>query len=335
VPVLYDGDSNSPAGGSWVVPAIRVGKARRVLKGGETSLIAGRKRGSAREGARGSARRAPGMIEVEELPRVALYAPWSANMDEGWTRWVFDEFKLPYTRVRNETLRAGNLRDRFDVIVLPSVSPRMLNEGRKPGSVFPRFAGGLNPEGSMALHAFVTNGGTLIAIDRSGGYVNELFDLGLTDATDPGELPRDEAFSCPGSVVRTLPEIGSPFAAGLPASQPVFFSHSRAWRLPEDEDDSAMESVLRFPAARTLLSGWIREPAQIAGASAWVRAQVGRGQVHVLGIRPTYRSWSQASFVLLFRAMLLPPETELGGSEIDDGSRKGRRARRNARSAPN
>ncbi len=341
ISVLFDGDPESPAGGAWLVPAVRLAGAKRVLRGLDLHMLPGRKRGSERTRARGTARRAPGMVEVEELPRVALYAPWSANMDEGWIRWVFDEFELPYTRVRNETVRAGNLGDRFDVIVLPSVSPEMLHEGRPEGSVFPRFAGGLNPEGSLALHAFVNGGGTLVAIDRAGGYASELFDLQLKDATAPGETPPDEAFSCPGSVLRTLPDPQSPFAAGLPASQPVFFSRSKAWRLPKVHEDGpdeparpALESVLRFPTARTLLSGWIRAPEQIAGASAWIRAKVGRGQVHVLGIRPTYRSWTQASFVLLFRAMLLPPDVKMVGAPPESTRRARRRARRNGTPAP-
>jgi hypothetical protein len=31
----------------------------------------------------------PGLL-LESLPRIGLYSPWSGNLDEGWTRWVFD-----------------------------------------------------------------------------------------------------------------------------------------------------------------------------------------------------------------------------------------------------
>jgi hypothetical protein len=35
-----------------------------------------------------------------------------------------------------------------------------------------------------------------------------------------------------------------------------------------------------------------------------VRATHGQGAVHLFGFRPQYRGWSQASFQLLFRALL-------------------------------
>ncbi len=321
VPVIYDADRDSPGAGAWVIPRVKLAKARRVLKDQQldVSIQPARKRGSERAGALSLPRRAPEMLELDALPRVGLYAPWTANMDEGWIRWVFDEFKLPYTRVRNATMRAGNLRERFDVLVLPSIHPDTLRHGRAEGSVFPRFAGGLDPEGAMALHDFVHRGGTLIAIARAGDYVNEVFDLGLRDAAARAGRAPDEAFACPGSVLRTLPERASPWAAGLPPSQPVFFARSRAWALEQDEKDTSkpdaaaprVEPVLRFPSAGALLSGWIQHPEQIADTWAWVRARVGDGQIHVFGVRPTYRSWTQASFALLFRAMLLPPDIEV------------------------
>jgi hypothetical protein len=265
-------------------------------------------------------------------------------MDEGWTRWVLDELGVPYMQVRNEVVRAGRLCDRFDVIILPSVSADILHDGRPRGSVFPRFAGGLDPEGSMALHEFVRLGGTLVAFERAGDYVNELFALGLVDVASSDD--RDEGFSCPGSILRTLPDGVSPWTAGVRPSQPVFFARSRAYRhgAASDEDEAAArpthaagdigepEVLLRYPQARALLSGWIRKPETIGGAAAWLRMRAGDGQIHVFGMRPAYRSWSQANFRLLVRAMLLPPDTEVPEVEDDEAERtEGRRNSRRGR----
>lgn len=64
------------------------------------------------------------------LPRIALYQSWVASMDEGWTRFIFDQNGIPYTRVVDADIRKGNLNDRFDVIVLPDNAARAITTGR-------------------------------------------------------------------------------------------------------------------------------------------------------------------------------------------------------------
>ena len=119
---------------------------------------------------------------------------------------------------------------------------------------------------------------------------------------------------CPGSVLRTVPASDSPWTTGFPASQPVYFSNSRAYVAnpgaedPKEGDDVVGEALLTYPKSGILLSGWARNAQKIAGASAWRRLCIGDGQVHLFGFRPHYRSWSQTTFKALFRAMLLPAE---------------------------
>ena len=247
---------------------------------------------------------------IDGAPRIGVYAPWRGSMDEGWLRWVFDEFGVPYVRVRNEMIRAGDLGAFLDVLVIASISERELDTGRSPGSVPPEFTRGLDPEGAAAIDEFVRGGGRLVALGRSAAWARELFDLPLTDVTR-GEAAGE--FACPGSVLRGVPE-ASPFTAGLPDSLPLFFSRSAAWQVDQpaasDEGDTAppaVEVLLRYAPTRVLLSGWIREPEVIAGRAAWVRARHGEGTLHLFGFRPQYRSWSQGTFSLLYRALLLRP----------------------------
>lgn len=242
-------------------------------------------------------------------PRVGLYTPWSASMDEGWTRWLFDTFGLPYVRVRNEMLRAGALADFLDVLVIPSLSPGQLDQGRPPGTVPPRFAGGLAPEGAVAIEEFVRGGGRLICLGSSSSWAIDLFALPLVDVTRGEEA---EGFSCPGSVLRGVPA-ESIFTVDLPASVALFFSRSCAWRpMTEEEAKQARRDpktpltvLLRYAPTRVLLSGWIEHPETIEGRAAWVQARHGAGQVHLFGFRPQYRGWAQATFPLLFRSILL------------------------------
>lgn len=240
---------------------------------------------------------------VVAKPRIGLYAPWSGDMNEGWMRYVLDLFEVPYVPVRNEMLRAGALHDLLDVLVLPGVSARQLDAGRAEGSVFSPYAGGLDPEGAVAVEEFVRGGGTVVAAGASCRFMTDLLDLPVKDVTGGDGKRR---FSCPGSVLRGVP-VASTWTSGLPASVPLFFSRSAAFSVPSPDEceKKGIDVLLRYAKARTLLSGWIDGEDVIAGTAAWVRAEHGDGAVHLFGFPPQYRSWSQATFPLLFRAILL------------------------------
>ncbi len=241
-------------------------------------------------------------VTIEGMPRIGVYAPWSGSMDEGWLRWVLDRWEVPFTRVRNEMIRAGELDRILDVLIVPSVWAGQLEGGRRSGTVHPEFAGGLDPEGAVAIDAFVRGGGTLVTLGGSSSWAVDLFELPLTDTTRGDEAKN---FSCPGSVLRAVPE-ESRFTAGLPGSMAVFFSSSAAWEVDEKaEDVPTVDVLMRYAPTRVLLSGWIRGEDAIEGKAAWVTAEVGQGRVFLFGFRPQYRSWSQGAFQLLFRSMLL------------------------------
>ncbi|MGE5361879.1 MAG: M14 family zinc carboxypeptidase, partial [Bacteroidales bacterium] len=57
-------------------------------------------------------------------PRVGLYQSWTASMDEGWTRWVLEQYEFAPKTLHNEDIRAGKLHGKFDVIVLADQQPR-------------------------------------------------------------------------------------------------------------------------------------------------------------------------------------------------------------------
>ena len=66
-----------------------------------------------------------------------------------------------------------------------------------------------------------------------------------------------------------------------------------------------MRTLLSYAPTRLLLSGWISSPEVLEGSSAWIEANVGQGPVHLFGFRPQYRGWSQGTFHLIMRAILI------------------------------
>src|SRR5207245_7788609 len=96
--------------------------------------------------------------------RVGVYRSYAAPIDEGWTRWGFDTWKVPYTSVVDSVVRAGKLKEKLDVIVLLDQSPHELLDGL-PRQYPAPYPGGLGPDGVKALRQFVSDGGTLVTLN--------------------------------------------------------------------------------------------------------------------------------------------------------------------------
>jgi len=245
-------------------------------------------------------------IDLSGLPRIGLYSPWSSSMDEGWMRWVLEHFEIPFTTVRNESIRAGDLNSVYDVLVIPSLTARSIDRGR-PAETSPwELAGGLDPEGAIEIQRFVRRGGRLVVMDNSATWAINLLRLPVTDVTRGAK-----DLSCPGSVLRGV-VVSDRLTAGLPDELALFFSSSSAFRvMTKTERDAAgaeeipVKTLLSYAPNRLLLSGFLEGEQALAGQAAWMQLPYGEGQVHLFGFRPHYRAWSQATFHLLFRAMLL------------------------------
>src|SRR5262249_38623450 len=129
-------------------------------------------------------------------PRVGLYHGWGGNMDEGWTRWLLEQFEFSYTSLFDRDVRAGNLRARFDVILLPDASYEQMLNGLPSGSMPELYAGGMTARGVSNLRDFVAQGGTLVAMDRAAELPLAAFGLPIRDVT---ANVHDTDFYVPGS----------------------------------------------------------------------------------------------------------------------------------------
>jgi len=102
-----------------------------------------------------------------KAPRIGLYHAWGGNMDEGWTRWILEQFEFPYTSIHDADLRSGNLRASYDVIVLPDATYEQMMNGLAPGSMPPQYTGGMTARGVASLEQ---------PIDRDEGVVRARVD---------------------------------------------------------------------------------------------------------------------------------------------------------------
>ena len=228
--------------------------------------------------------------------RVALYKPWGDNPDEGWTRWIFEQYEFPFSNITTADVRAGNLRGRFDAIILPSATPESLTRGLSADEVPAQYAGGLGDEGLQALDAFVRAGGTLVCLDQSGDLAINLFKLPITNVARGA----GDQLVAPGTILHIDVDQTDPLAYGLPLQTSAFFASSAAYDVAASAD---VKTAVRYASKDLLVSGLLRGGQAIEGRSAVVSASVGSGRVVLLGFPVQHRAQSLATFRLLFNAI--------------------------------
>jgi hypothetical protein len=137
----------------------------------------------------------------QRLPRIGLYRPWTANSDEGWTRWLFEQYGITHMTVRDSDLRKGGLRQRFDVIVLPDAETAALVRGVDSTRIPLPYTGGMGELGVAAISAFVRGGGTLVCLDGSSNFAISRLNLPVVNVLGGGASgPQVSLFYAPGSI---------------------------------------------------------------------------------------------------------------------------------------
>ena len=230
--------------------------------------------------------------------RIGIYKSYAASMDEGWTRWIFDSHKIPFTSVFDRDLRAGNLNARFDVIILPDQNPGQIARGL--GTSYPdSLRGGVGEEGARALQQFVENGGTVLAFNEASEYAIESFRLPVKNALAG---VRNTEFYAPGSLFKVTLDRTNPIAARHTATTAaIWFEDSPAFEIT---DGSRAKAVATYESGGTpLVSGWLLGAERLHGKAALVEATVGKGKVVLYGFRPQYRGQTNATLPLIWDAI--------------------------------
>ena len=252
-----------------------------------------------RQPSSGDFRLAPAVgFEAVRKPRVGLYRSFMPNMDEGWTRWFFEQFGWPFESVGNQTIRGGGrLIEKYDAIVFPDQKASVIANGYLPGSMPPDYTGGLGAEGAEALQRFLADGGRLIFLNQSGGYAASQLGVKVRDSLEG--VPTRDVY-CPGSLLNVQSDSRDPALAGVPEKFTVWNESSPVWAPLEG---ARAKVLLRYTQAGVLASGWLLGEKYYAGKPALLEIGVGKGRVYLFGMRPQYRAQSYLTLKLLFNVM--------------------------------
>ena len=262
--------------------------------------------------------------------RIALYKSWRASADAGWIRLLFDRYEFPYHLLVDSEVRAGHLKDRFDVIVLSDQGASTIINGNQKGTMPPDYVGGITMDGVDHLKKFVQAGGVLVCNKGSCELPIEHFKFPIKNVLQDVKL---ESFSCPGALLKVHYKTGHPLAFGQKDERYAFFSRGLAfevitdsmiWEMKKkslekqgeskDKKPEIMkeipnyvkvkpETIAVYPDESLLISGWMLGDKLIRQKAAILEVPFEKGKVVLFGFNVHNRAQSYANFKLLFNAL--------------------------------
>jgi hypothetical protein len=263
------------------------------------------------------------LVGVTELPqdvtalkpaRIGLYKSYIAAIDEGWTRFVLEQYGFSVKNIENKEVKAGNLKNAYDVIILPDSSREVIVDGKRRGESFsqefpPEYAGGIGKDGLHALHEFVEKGGTLITLaNASDVVIGEEFNLPVRNTLAAAEGRRTAQpadFNVPGSLLRVYVDTNHPVGYGMPSEVAAFVDSPIAFQTSAPPPDIQRSVIAWYPedAKDILVSGYARSGERLQRKAAAVAFAVGKGKIVMFGFRVQHRAQTEGTFQLLFNAI--------------------------------
>ena len=251
-------------------------------------------------------------------PRVGLYKPYIPSHDEGWTRFLLEQYGFKLKNIENKEVKAGNLNNSYDVIILPDTTKEVVIDGKESrGGYFeefpPEYAGGIGKEGLHALRDFVDKGGTLITLANASDVIyGEEFNLPVRNALASGGAGGRGAapagasdFNIPGSLLRVYVDTNHPVGAGMPHEIAAFVDSPIAFQTSAPPPDIQRSVIAWYPddAKDILVSGYAHGAERLQRKAAAVAFTRGKGKIVMFGFRVQHRAQTEGTFQLLFNAI--------------------------------
>ena len=237
--------------------------------------------------------------------RVGMYQRYrGGNMDEGWTRFLLEQFSFPYSSVMDAEIQAGSLIDKYDVLIFPHDRTRTIMgdfSEEDDRSVPPEYRSGIKEEGLAAIKAFVEAGGDLVALGDATAFAIEKFKLPISNVVASLD---SKDFFCPGSTLKVKFSNQHPLAYGMPDEGLILFWSSPAFSINPTAHNEHYTPIVTFKDRDLLQSGWLIGEQHLAKKAAMISAQQGEGRIILIGFRTQSRAQTDGTFKLLFNTLI-------------------------------
>lgn len=244
--------------------------------------------------------------------RVGVYRGRAPSADEGWIRWLFDQYRFGYESLSEAELRQSGIAARFDAIILPDQTmvelERALAGGQDRRTTAPPDMAESGGDAALrSLRNFVESGGTLITFNQASFFIARQFRLPVRSVSAE---PLDRRAKGRMSILRLEVDPADPLSLGIGGESIACYENGPVF---EVLDPQVARVVARYPARGAkslLLYGSLPGQISLAGRAALVEVKVGRGRVILFGFRPLYRGRSLATFPFIFNSLMTSGRTD-------------------------
>jgi hypothetical protein len=258
--------------------------------------------------------------ELKRL-RIGLYQHYyGGNVDEGWTRFILEDFGFNYKNILDPEIKKGDLNANYDVIILPDDSTAALTGeseggarrgggggggegfGRNPMDYAPEYRSGLGEDGVASLRTFVQKGGKIVTLGTASNFAIDK--LGVRARNILADKTTKE-FWCPGSNLKVTVDPNNPLGYGMPAESLALFQQGDpVFEVAGGSSNERYSVIVSYEKRDILQSGWLVGEGNITGKAAMISAQVGKGEVILIGFRTQHRAQTYGTFKLLFNSLV-------------------------------
>ena len=257
--------------------------------------------------------------EIKRL-RIGLYQRYyGGNVDEGWTRFILEDFGFNSVNVFDPEIKKGDLNAKFDVIIFPDDSTTMITGeaapagaggrgggggegGRNPMEFPPEYRSGMGEDGVAAMKAFITKGGTVVTLGTASNFAMEKLGVRARNIL-AGKSTKE--FWCPGSTLKVTVDPTNPLGYGMPTnSLALFLQGDPVFEITPSSSNEHYSVIVSYEKRDILQSGWLVGETNITGKAAMISAEMGKGKVILVGFRTQHRAQTYGTFKLLFNSLV-------------------------------
>jgi hypothetical protein len=255
------------------------------------------------------------------VPRIGLVESWFSDMDAGWTRYIFDQYNIPFTVIRPGDLAKKTFELNFDVVIFPDEDKNVLMEGKnkKGEEVYtanypPEFTKGMGKDGFQKVLKFIKNGGTVLSWGSSTALFDGLMSIKINETeneefkfpfTNVSEKLQKAGMNCPASLLKVNLLPNHQLTWGMKPEAGILTSAEQVFQTSVPSFDMDRRVIASYPEDHILLSGFCEKEELLGNYAAMVWMHKGKGNLVVYGFSPQFRGSVPGVYKLLFNGLLL------------------------------